>query len=148
MISDTGYRGTWRRSNDRAVSIVAITEQSGRWYFRWTKRSSDGKSTVLCDWDGACEERLDGQRVATYTITTRFDAASGTLWADTVEERVTPSKRTLRYTELLEVKDGGLTLWNYTTDRDGEHFEGNGRPMRSFTKTANSVANPPGSTRP
>jgi hypothetical protein len=148
MISDTGYRGTWRRGNDGTVSIVAITESAGRWYFRWTRRSSDGRSTVLCDWDGACEEWFDGRRVATYAITTRFDAASGKLWSDTVEERLAPTKRTLRFTEIMDVKDGGLTLYHYTTDRDGQHFEGLGRPTRWFTKIANSVADPPRATGP
>ena len=147
MISDTGYRGTWRRGNDLNVSIVAITESSGTWYFRWSRRSSDGKYNVVCDWDGSCDEWLDGKRVATYTVTTRFDPASGLLSTDTVEERLDPRKETRRYSDVMEVKDGGLTLWNYTTDRDGQHFEGTGRPMRSFTKIANSVASPPGSTR-
>jgi hypothetical protein len=148
MISDTGYRGTWRRGNDRVVSIVAITESAGRWYFRWTKWSSDGRLTVRCDWDGRCEERLDGKRVVTYTITPRFDAASGKLWLDTVEESVEPGRPARRYTEVMDVRDGGLTLRNVTIDRDGQHFEGLMGPQRSFTKIANSVADPPGSTHP
>jgi hypothetical protein len=147
MISDTGYRGTWRRGNERNVSVVAITESSGKWYFRWSRRSWDGKYSVDCDWDGLCEEWLDGKRAATYTVTARLDPATGLLSTDTVEERVSPRKETRRYSDVMEVKDGGLTLWNYTTDRDGQHFEGQGRPMRSFAKIANSVANPPGSTR-
>jgi hypothetical protein len=50
---------------------------------------------------------------------------------------------TYRYTDLLEVVDGGRTLWSYTTDRDGRHFEGVDRPKRSFTKIADSIADPP-----
>jgi hypothetical protein len=148
MISDTGYRGTWRRGNDRNVSIVAITESSGRWYFRWTKWSSDGRLAVHCDWDGRCEELVDGKRVATYTITTRFDADSGKLWTDTVEEWLVPARPPRRYTEVMEIRNGGLTLLNVTTDRDGERFEGLTGPQRSFTKIANSVADPPRSLRP
>jgi hypothetical protein len=147
MISDTGFRGTWSRGNDRNVSIVAITESSGTWYFRWSRRSWDGKIVIACDWDGTCREWLDGELAATYTVTTRFDPASGLLSTDTIEERTGPRKETRRYSDVMEIKDGGLTLWNYTTDRDGQHFEGEGRPMRSFTKIANSVANPPGSIR-
>ena len=142
-ISDTGYRGTWSRGNDRNVSIVAIAEVDGRWWFRWTKRSFDGKLTILCDWDGRCEERLNGALVATYAITTRYDAAAGSLSTDTVETRVLPDEQTFRYTDVMEVKDNGRTLWNYTVDRDGQHYDGTGRPMRSFTKIANSVADPP-----
>lgn len=147
MISDTGYRGTWSRGNNRNVSIVAIAEVGGRWFFRWTKRSFDGKLTILCDWDSRCEERLNGTVVATYAIAARYDAAAGKLYTDTVEERVVPAKQTFRYTDVMEVKDGGRTLWNYTIDRDGQRFGEIGRPQRSFTKIANSVADPPRSER-
>jgi hypothetical protein len=143
MISDTGYRGTWSRSNLYNVSIVAITEVGGRWYFRWTKRSFDGKHTILCDWDGRCEERLDGKLLATYTIATRYDTATGTLATDTLEERVAPAKRTDHYSDVMEVADRGLTLRNYTTERNGQRFAGAARPMRSFSKLANSLADPP-----
>jgi hypothetical protein len=143
MISDTGYRGTWSRGNDRNVSIVAITELDGRWYFRWTKRSLDGKLKILCGWDGPCEERLNGKLVATYAISTRYDATTGKLFTDTVEERLIPEKQTLRYTDVMEVKDNGRTLWNYTTDLGDQHYDGLARPMRSFAKVSNSVADPP-----
>lgn len=148
MISNTGYRGTWSRGNDRNVSIVAITEVGGRWYFRWTKRSFDGKLTILCDWDGRCEERLNGQFVARYTIAVQYDAPSGKLSTDTIESRAIPDEKTFRYSDVMEVKDGGRTLWNYTTDRDGKHLEGGERPMRSFSKVADSVADPPRPERP
>jgi hypothetical protein len=143
MVSDTGYRGTWSRRNDRGVSIVAIAEVEGAWMFRWTKRSFDGKFTILCDWKGRCEERLSGQLVATYAIATRYDAASGKLYTDTVEERTIPEKQTFRYTDVMEVRDGGRTLWNYTIERDGRHYEGPERPQRSFSKVANGIAEPP-----
>ena len=143
MLSDTGYRGTWSRGNDRNVSIVAIIEIDGRWFFRWTKRSFDGKFTVLCDWGGRCEERLNGKLLATYAISTRYDPAARSLTTDTVEERMVPDKQTFRYSDVMEVKDQGRTLWNYTTERDGQHYDGLARPMRSFTKVANSVADPP-----
>ena len=148
MISDTGYRGTWRRGSERSVSIVAITEVDGRWYFRWTKRSSDGKHEVLCDWDGRCVERSDGKQVATYAITTRYDANSGVLSTDTEEERVGSVTKRFHYSDVIEVADHGRTLWSSTTERDGQHFEGDARPRRSFTKVANSVADPPPPGRP
>lgn len=141
-VSDTGYKGTWSRGNDRNVSIVAIAEVDGHLKFRWTKRSFDGKLVILCDWDGRCEERLNGTLVATYAIRTRLDEA-GKLYTDTVEERVIPDEQTFRYTDVMEVDDHGLTLWNYTVDRDGQHYEGMGRPKRSFSKVSNSVADPP-----
>lgn len=143
MISDTGYTGTWSRGNDRNVSIVSIARDGDAWRFRWTKRSFDGKLSILCDWDGRCEERLNGERVATYLIRTRFDSAEGKLYTDTIEERTIPQPVTLRYTDVMEVTDAGRTLWNYTVERDGRHFEGMSRPMRSFTKIADAVVHPP-----
>ena len=143
MISDTGYKGTWHRGNDRHVSIVAITQIDGRWFFRWSKRSFDGKLAIRCDWEGRCEERLNGALVATYAITPRFEPASGRLFTDTVEVRKVPEERTVRYADLLEVADHGMTLRNFTVDRDGRSFEGGERPMRSFEKVADGVAEPP-----
>jgi hypothetical protein len=143
MVTDSGYKGTWSRGNDRNVSIVAITQVGGAWKFRWTKRSFDGKLTILCDWDGRCEERLNGKLVAQYVISLRFDTADGKLYTDTVEDRVIPDKQTFRYTDVMEVENGGRTLWNYTVDRDGQHYDGLARPRRSFTKVADCVADPP-----
>jgi hypothetical protein len=143
MVSDTGYRGTWSRSNQHNISIVSITDVGGRWFFRWTKRTYDGQLTILCDWDGRCEERLKGKLTATYTMTTRYDVVTGKLYTDTVETRRVPGEQVFRYTDVMEVTDGGRTLWNFTTDRDGQHYEGGARPMRSFRKIANSVADPP-----
>ena len=143
MTSDTGYRGTWSRGNERNVSIVAITSVNGNWRFRWTKRSFDRKFTILCDWDGRCEERLNGTLDATYAITTRFEPVTGKLYTDTVENRLVPVKQTFRYTDVMEVADAGLTLWNYTIDRDGDHYEGGARPVRTFSKVADSIADPP-----
>ena len=141
MVSDTGYLGTWSRGNDRNVSIVAIAKAGDRWRFRWTKRSFDGKLSVLCDWDGRCEEHLLGELVATYEIATRFE--EGKLYTDTIEKRIVPEVTTLQYTDVMEVTDGGRTLWNYTSDRNVEHYEGMARPMRSFSKVADAVVDPP-----
>ena len=130
MVSDSGYRGTWRRGSERSMSTVAITEIDGRWYFRWKKRSLDGKQDVHCEWDGQCVERSNGREVARYTITTHYDASRGVLFTDTLEERLGANAKTFRYTDVMEIADHGLTLWNSTVDRDGQHFEGDARPRR------------------
>ena len=148
MISDTGCRGTWRRNAGPIELIAAITEVEGRWYFRWTRISRDGSQKVTCAWNGPCEERLNGKIAATYAITTRFDDARHALAIDTIEERVYPSKKTVRSSEILEVTDSGRTLLIFTTDRDGQHFEGGARPRRAFSKVADSVADPPRAVRP
>lgn len=147
-VTDTGYRGTWSRGNDRNVSILAITQVSGVWKVRWTKRSYEGSLVITCDWDGVCIERLKDKVVATYTMVSRFDPSIGKLYTDTLESRVDPERLTFRYTDLLEVTDGGRTLWSYTVERDGNAFEGRARPMRSFTKVSDSVADPPKASRP
>jgi hypothetical protein len=148
MVSDTGYKGTWRRGTGPQGSIVAITQVGDRWYFRWTMRDPAGRRSVLCDWEGRCEERYKDQPVATYTISSRLDPATGKLTTDTVEERVAPERKTFRYTDVLELADEGRTLVNFTTDRDGSHFEGAARPRRSFAKISNSIADPPRAQRP
>jgi hypothetical protein len=147
MVSNTGYRGTWGRRSAFGQSIVAIVEHNGRWRLRWSTTSLDGKDTVRCDWDGRCEERRAGRLLATYTITTRYDTVTNILAADTVEERLSPTKMTLRYSEVAELDDAGRTLRLRTTERGGQHFEGTARPQRLFTKLADSVAFPSGADR-
>jgi hypothetical protein len=143
VLSDTGFAGTWSRGNERNVSILAIAARDGAFRFRWIKRSFDGKLSIVCGWDGNCEERLNGTLVATYTMQARYVAATGALYTDTVEERQFPERQTFRYTDQLEVTDGGTTLWSYTTERDGRHYEDGARPKRSFAKVSNAVADPP-----
>jgi len=148
MLSDTGYRGTWARRNEHNVSIVAIAEVDGQYRLRWTKRSFDGKQSILCDWEGRCREEFEGRPAATFTIATTYDPATNELATHTAEDREFPSKQHYEYRDVMEVADAGRTLWNYTTDRDGRHFDGGARPMRSFTKISNSVAAPPRPARP
>ena len=143
LTHDTGYRGTWSRSGDRNVSIVALTDMDGSWRFRWTKRNFDGKYTILCDWDGRCEERLNGELQAIYAIATRFDAATGKLYTETLETRLAPEASTFHYIDVMELADEGRTLWNYTVERDGRTYEGAHRPKRSFRKVSDAVADPP-----
>ncbi len=144
-VNNTGYTGTWSRGNDRVQSIVAIVKQPDGYRFRWTKVSSDGKLQVRCGWDGACEERLDGKVIANYRFTPSVDA-SGKLRIEAVEERLEPEKKTLHYVDQLEVEPGGKVLWSYTIERDGQKYEGNARPKRSFRKVSDGVAEPPGGT--
>ena len=59
------------------------------------------------------------------------------------ETRTVPVLTTLTYSDVMEVTDGGRTLWNYTAVRDGERYVGMARPMRSFSKVANAVVDPP-----
>ncbi len=148
MVSDTGLRGTWVRRAGEGLSIVSITEIDGRWYVRSTRRSPDGTQSTRCEWDGRCQETLDGKLAATSTVTTTYDPDTATLTTDIAEERIYPSKKTIHLREDLLVDDHGRTLRIFTVDRGGQRFEHKGGPQRWLTKVADSVPDPPRSQRP
>ena len=78
-VSDTGYEGTWQRGSDFVKSTFAIVEVQGEHRLRWDKRSADGKAVVTCDWDGRCEEFVDGEKTSDYLFRTWIDEDSGRL---------------------------------------------------------------------
>ncbi len=147
MRSDTGYEGTWSRGNERGNSIVAIRKLGDRYLFRWTKVTygpgGERKLDVRCDWEGNCRETLNGEPQATYTFRTWIDASTKRLMVEGVEERVAPERFTNRFVDELVVEDGGMTLRRYTLERMGQTFTGDGRPMATFEKVANAIADPP-----
>ena len=147
MISDTGYEGTWSRGNARGNSIVAIHRQGDRYLFRWTKVTygpgGERKLDVHCDWDGRCTEVLNGETLATYAFRTWTDEATGRLMVEGIEERLSPERFTNRFVDELVLEDEGRTLRRYTLERMGQTFSGVGRPMATFEKVANGIADPP-----
>ena len=139
-ITDTGYVGTWARGNDRVRSVVSIARGEGdRWYFRWTKMSDRGTLAIRCPWEGVCEERLNDETIATHAFRIWQDPDSGHLMVEGTEKRLKPDKVDIHFVDELVVVDGGKTLWSYTLERDGQRFEGAGRPQRSLTKVSDSV---------
>ncbi len=142
-VSDTGYTGTWAKGNDRGVSIVAIARAGDRHLFRWSKHSYEHSLDVTCGWDGRCEEKLLGKLMATYEFSTRTDPATGRLLVECRERRLEPEKLDIHYVDELVVEPGGKLLWSYTNERDGQKFERDGRPTRSFEKVADAVAGVP-----
>lgn len=148
MRSDTGYEGTWSRGNERGHSIVAVKRNGDRHLFRWTKvtygEGGERKLDVRCDWEGNCRETLNGELQATYTFRTWLDDATGRLMVEGVEERVAPERFTNRFVDELVVEDEGMTLRRYTLERMGQTFTGEGRPMATFEKVADAIADPPG----
>ena len=145
--TDTGYVGTWRRANDRAASIVAIVKTDAGYAFRWTKRSyvPDGtlKLVVDCGWDGRCIETLEGVEQARYDFRTWIHPDTGRLMVEGNEIRTVPERLELHFIDELVVEPGGQVLWSYTAMKNGQTFEGGGRPMRSFRKVSDGVADPP-----
>lgn len=147
LVSDTGYEGTWSRGNMRGNSIVAIVRVGDAYRFRWSKRTyapgGEAKLVVVCDWEGRCTETLNGKVLATYRFRTWLDETTGRLHVEGVEDRVEPERFTNRFVDELVVEDEGRTLWRYTKERMGQSFEGVGRPMASFSKLSDGIADPP-----
>lgn len=146
-ISDTGYVGTWDRGNERVRSVVAIARDGEGYRFRWTKSSSDGKFSIRCGWDGACEERLNGVKVAEYRFAAALDSGTATLKVKVTELRLVPERLELRYVDELVLEPGGLGLVSYTIEKDGVILSGASRPQRAFKKVADGVASPSGMAR-
>jgi hypothetical protein len=141
-VSDTGLTGTWVRESNRTVSLIALTKLDDRYLFRWSKFGADD-FRVRCDWDGRCEEWKGGRKFAEYRFSTRRDEISGRLLVECHETRLVPNRQERHFTDELVVEPGGQVLWSYTIERDGETFESGKGPQRSFTKVADSIADPP-----
>lgn len=147
-VSDTGYTGTWARGNDRVRSTISITREGDGYRFRWSKSSYDGKFTVRCGWDGACEETLNGALVARHLLSTALDRETGALRVSVAESRLVPEKVEIRYVDELAVEEGGKVLRSTTIERGGVVLDaGGGRPTRTFDKVADAVAAPAGGPR-
>ncbi len=142
-LSDTGYTGTWSRGNERVKSIIAIARVGDEYRFRWSKASEDGKYAVRCDWDGRCEELLEGRKIAEHTFRTWTDPESRHMMIEAHEKRFQPDPIEIHYVDELVVEPDGRTLKSYTIERDGEKFEPGEGPNRTFTKVADAVASPP-----
>lgn len=143
-LSDTGYTGTWTRGSERSQSTIAIHKDSERYLFRWKVDTADGKWRVRCDWDGRCEEHVDGEKVAEYRFDTRLDPASGSLLVECTGNVTKPKPLAVHYVDELVLEPGGRVLWSYTLLRGGQTFEGEARPRRSFHKVSDEVGEPPG----
>ena len=142
-VSDTGLTGTWMRESNRTVSLIALTKLDDRYLFRWSKFGADDDFRIRCDWDGRCEEWKGGRKLAEYRFATRTEEISGRLLVECHETRLLPKPLERDFTDELVVEPGGKVLWSYTIEREGETFESGKGPQRSFTKVADSIADPP-----
>ncbi|HEX6852689.1 MAG TPA: hypothetical protein VF139_14935 [Candidatus Polarisedimenticolaceae bacterium] len=149
--SNTGYTGTWTRSNDRAASVIAILHDTGGYKFRWNKVSYDERGKVAlvvdCEWNGDCVELLKGERVATFRHKAAIDPETGHLVVEAVETREKPTAFTHRIVDEFVLDPDGLRMTAYTRERQGQTYSGDGRPMKHFVKVADGVAFPPGTLR-
>jgi hypothetical protein len=149
--SNTGYTGTWMRSNYRAASVIAILLDTGGYKFRWNKVSYDEQGKVAlvvdCQWNGDCVEILKGEKVATFRHSASIDPATGHLVVEAIESREKPTAFTHRIVDEFVLDPDGLRMTAYTLERQGQTFSGDGRPMKHFVKVADGVAFPPGTLR-
>ena len=135
--------GTWTRGNDRLTMILAFFQSENGLRFRWVRRAADGKRNTECDWDGTCVETVKGKKVGEYHCT--LDPSS-TADNASVSCRgwVEDGRRTdMTWTDDFVMDADGQSLRCYSEEMDGQHFEGNARPLRVFKKISRSVAYPP-----
>lgn len=142
-VSDTGYVGTWTRGSAEYTSTIAIFHGKSGYRFRWKVDTSSGRWKVRCDWEGRCEEFVDGEKTSQYTFVTREDPTTGHLIVECTGKVTKPRPADIRYVDELEVAPGGLELRSYSRERGGQRFEGKARPLVTFRKVADEVGEMP-----
>jgi hypothetical protein len=142
-VSDTGYVGTWARGSTYNTSTIAIHHGKDGYRFRWKVDSADGRWRVRCNWDGRCEEHVDGAKAAEYVFVTRQDPATGHLLVECTGKVSRPKPAEIHYLDELVVSPDGKELWSYSLERGGQRFQGDARPKRAFRKVANEVGELP-----
>lgn len=138
-ISDTGYVGTWERGNDKVRSRVAIRKDGAAYRFRWTQSNADASWTVACDWEGECTEHLDGAKIAAFRFQTSIDPESGHLLVDVLRSETSGGKGDYADRDELVLEPGGLKLWSYTVQHDGQPVTRGRGPARLLTKVSNAT---------
>jgi hypothetical protein len=142
QVSDTGYEGTWQRGNERARSTIEIVKRGDEYLFRWSVDSTEGGRVVHRDWEGSCEEFVDGVKTSEYTFRT-WTTPAGLLRVECKGKMVEPEPAEVHYIDQLRVKPGGRTLTVATLEQDGDSFREGKKPRRTFTKVSDAVGDPP-----
>jgi hypothetical protein len=137
------YIGTWSRGSDVSRSMIAIYHDGEQWLFRWRVRTEEGNWRVDCDWDGHCEEFVDGEKVGDHYFEVWLDEATGHLMVECNVDVFKPRAYRAHFIDELVVENDGTTLWSYTVERNGTRYEGDARPRRTLEKTSDTVASPP-----
>jgi hypothetical protein len=142
-VSDTGYTGTWQRGSDRAKSTFSIVEIDGEYLLRWDKRSDDGKVQVDCDWQGRCEESVEGEKTSEYRLRAWIDEGSGLLRMAFQGEVYRPTPAEFDHVDELRLRDDGLTLRFRRIEDRIRAFDPQRPPVRDYRKISDHVADPP-----
>jgi len=143
-ITNTGYVGTWARGGDYVRSKIAIAREGEDYLVRWTLTSEDDKRRVECDWEGACEEFVNGEKVAEFKLTPSVNAETGNLWVECHGEAFKPEQATIYFKDEFVLRPKGRKLVAHTIE-EGEStwVRGEGQPRRIFEKESDTVADPP-----
>jgi len=139
--SNTGYTGTWERGHETR-SLLAIVERNGEYLIRKRVISPKGGPNLRCDWNGNCEEFVDGEKTADYTFRTWVDPKTERLRIECHATITEPRVVELHYLDEFLLKDNGLRLRARTLERGGRTYT-SGKPKRDYRKISDSVSDPP-----
>lgn len=144
-VSDTGYTGTWTKPGLGIMTTISIVRHGDGFLFRWGRESEDGRVQVRCDWQGACEEIIDGEVLATYRMRTWVDEESGHLRVECrgLRHQGSDEATQVHYVDELIVRRDGTRLISRMIANDGVEFERKGQGRRVFEKYSDSVIDPP-----
>ncbi len=142
-VSDKGYVGTWSRGSEYVRSTLAIVRDGDVYRVRWTLTSKDGGREVRCDWQGVCEEVVEGQKVADFKLTPAVDPDSGLLRIEMRGTAYKPEPVELHFVDELTVRPEGKKMVARTLEESGRQFERDRQPRRIFLKETDSVEDPP-----
>ncbi|ANM28911.1 hypothetical protein ABI59_03760 [Acidobacteria bacterium Mor1] len=137
----TEYTGTWEARGPVAASQLAIYHDGDRYYFRWTKTTSDDTLAVLCDWKGKCEEIYHGKLRATYQFENWIEAETGYLRVRCVGKQLNTGEE-IGYMDELVVEPEGDVMIAHQLEVNGRTIE-DSIPTRRFRKISDEVEDPP-----
>jgi len=143
--TDTGYEGTWGRGNDRVSTRISIAKVDGEYKYRVGLISDDGKRVIRCDWDGKCNEFIDGEKTSEYQHTTSFDDATQHLVVECVGKVHYPTAASIHDIDELVVKGKGLKLRRKALRRGDKTYKQGDypRPYINYTKISDQIVDPP-----
>jgi hypothetical protein len=147
-VTNTGYEGTWQRGNERVRSRLAIVKHNGEYLVRPDKTSADGTVKMKCDWDGKCEEFVEGEKTSDLTFRAWIAEERGYLRIECKGQVYAPSQLDIHYIHELKVRKQGTNLRSWTIlDQNGEYAFREGA-QRNLTKICDYVRDPPEGWRP
>jgi hypothetical protein len=131
VVSDTGFIGSWRRT-DGVASSISLSRGPDGYHLRWSRR--DGPVSVRCDVPDVCAAFSGGTKLFEYRFRVFEREGSPDLFVECKGEGAAPAPP-LSYVDRLVLQPGGLELWSYTIERDGAPLDAPEDPIR-FAKTA------------